>query len=315
MFTCKRCGHNATTKGNLLTHLKRKRTCQPLVSDISVHELISEFNSRSNSSPNSTSISNSSATPTQRSKREKTHACLTCNKMFTSVSGLSHHKHICKGKIQDEIVSTIIETITTDKHVTVNVNFNDNSNQSNTQNNTLQMNRFLEEDISHITNNKRVMLNHLQNKSNGVAKFIKDVHFDMNYPENQTIRLRNVKRPFLQVWNNDEWEVCPCDEVVTDLINNAKNYFDEFINDNATFITQKLGAEPLEGMECYIRALKDLVSGEVDARDVKILWKQLFSKIMASIINFKDQLEIRQRQAQLNAQVNAQVNAEVPQLL
>ena len=43
-YDCIRCGKHFTTKPSLFTHLRMKRTCLPIQSDISVQEIMAEYN-------------------------------------------------------------------------------------------------------------------------------------------------------------------------------------------------------------------------------------------------------------------------------
>ena len=76
--TCERCGHNSTTKGNLLQHLNKTNECTATHSTRSRKDIIDEL----------TGVNNP----------KKRYVCEFCQKKFSSVSTKSHHKKICKGK-------------------------------------------------------------------------------------------------------------------------------------------------------------------------------------------------------------------------
>ena len=75
--TCERCGHNATTKGNLLHHLKNVKECKTTNSTRSRKDIIDELTG---------------------DDLERRFECEFCHKKFTSSSSKCHHKLICKEK-------------------------------------------------------------------------------------------------------------------------------------------------------------------------------------------------------------------------
>ena len=77
-YMCERCGHNSTTKGNLLQHLNKTNECSATNSTRSRKEIIDELTGVND--PN------------------KRYVCEFCQKKFSSISTRSHHKKICKGK-------------------------------------------------------------------------------------------------------------------------------------------------------------------------------------------------------------------------
>ena len=75
---CERCGHNSTTKGNLLQHLNKTNECSATNSTRSRKEIIDEL--------------------TGVNDPQKKYVCEFCQKKFSSVSTRSHHKKVCKRK-------------------------------------------------------------------------------------------------------------------------------------------------------------------------------------------------------------------------
>ncbi len=76
-FTCKRCGHSATTKGNLIQHLRSKRTCSAKNDDVPREELIEELQ--------------------KREYKTDTTTCSFCKKLL-SKSQIARHKKTCPQK-------------------------------------------------------------------------------------------------------------------------------------------------------------------------------------------------------------------------
>lgn len=76
IYTCKRCGYIASTKGNLLQHLRRKKPCIVSKENISIEDYISEL--------------------THMEYNEVTYDCQFCNRKFNTPQGRSRHKKVCK---------------------------------------------------------------------------------------------------------------------------------------------------------------------------------------------------------------------------
>lgn len=270
LYMCKRCGYNFKSKGNLLTHLRKVKPCNASHLNISRVDLIDELGTKL--------------------IREKNFECTSCQKRFTTRQGLSRHKlSACKQKPTD--ITSFLEKICDSfdkmtKAQPIHVNFTNNitSNSHNLTNNTININCFGDENIDHILSNGRKMINYLENKQGGVLKFIEQTNFDDEHPENKNVRLPNVKLPFLQIWNN-KWVTRDRDEVLDDLINYTKNHFDEFFCENENFIKSKVGSQRLDRIECWIRGLKDVASGEIDEPRIVKLQKELRRKILALIVD------------------------------
>lgn len=78
---CKRCGHESSTKGNLLKHLRRKNPCVNSVADISVDECIKEL--------------------LQKNTNEKTWDCEHCGKQFNNYQNRWRHLKTCKSAVSE----------------------------------------------------------------------------------------------------------------------------------------------------------------------------------------------------------------------
>lgn len=73
-FICERCGHEATTKGNLMLHLRKKSVCAAINSDRTREEIIKNLT---------------------RVGKTKTHKCNYCESMFSTPQGKHQHMQVC----------------------------------------------------------------------------------------------------------------------------------------------------------------------------------------------------------------------------
>lgn len=74
-FVCERCGHKATTKGNLIQHLKKKTVCPTTNSKRTREEIIASL--------------------TRVSDKPKIHGCNYCELMFSTPQGKHQHMKAC----------------------------------------------------------------------------------------------------------------------------------------------------------------------------------------------------------------------------
>lgn len=73
-FVCERCGHKATTKGNLILHLKKKNICSTTHSTRTREEVIQSLT---------------------RATKPKIHQCNFCESMFSTPQGKHQHMKAC----------------------------------------------------------------------------------------------------------------------------------------------------------------------------------------------------------------------------
>lgn len=81
---CKRCGYETTARQSLRTHLMKKKTCEPIMSNTEVIVLLQEINTKQETIYN-----------------EITYNCTFCQKRFNSTGNKSRHQKVCtQAKIQ-----------------------------------------------------------------------------------------------------------------------------------------------------------------------------------------------------------------------
>lgn len=96
MFKCKRCGHESSTKSNLLKHLRRKNSCTPSNDKTTIDDYIKELLGT-------------------KQYNETTFNCCFCSKPFNSRQNMHRHKKTCKKaerSVKDD-VNILKQTIAT----------------------------------------------------------------------------------------------------------------------------------------------------------------------------------------------------------
>ena len=107
-FECIRCGYTTQRKYNLITHLKRKRVCEPEILDIERDILLDELSvderrtlsniiQESPTVPKSSKEGNKTNTQICNTKVTKEFSCINCGKTFNHKNNMYRHKkHRCK---------------------------------------------------------------------------------------------------------------------------------------------------------------------------------------------------------------------------
>lgn len=256
-FDCERCGHQATTKGNLLHHLKNKKICLDKNSKRTREAIIADIIGENEVNPN------------------RRHKCNYCEKKFTSASSKCHHKKICPHRpgaspnvqntevSNDELLFDEPSTSTQNmQHIKVNAEasypniqntdkqieimqkeitelrqivkalqassskttVNNNSNNTNTTNNTTNN----IQNINIIVNTfgqeqlghltPEFLSNCIANPTKGFSKLIENIHYNPDVPENHNLRFKSSKRNTFERYDNEDWHECDASNTLEELI-------------------------------------------------------------------------------------------------
>lgn len=190
-FVCKRCQYTTNTKSRFITHITRKKPCEPLYSNIDRSDLIEELNHLNDFKP---------------------YGCDVCSARFSHKSGLYRHKAVHKEDSTQHSnapehsenthhTSTSTSTITntnngsnTGSGVLVNGNNNDVTNSTTNNNITVNLNIFGYEDKEHL--DMEFLTKCLKNvTANGIPDLIEKIHLNPNFPQNHNVRLKRIKPP------------------------------------------------------------------------------------------------------------------------
>ena len=224
-YECNRCGYSTTVKANLLSHLRRKKPCKTILSDIPTETLLSQI---------------------IRSKCGT--VCDMCGKTYANRPNLLRHMKICNMHNQDTDITRLVDEVTSMKSVI---------EQQQQQINTLL-------DQSHATvqiknhNHDNTIIQNIQNivVNNAPTKIrefgcenmkavptewisscfmdlkfrelLESLHFDPNFPENNNIRIKSIKREMAEIYSNNKWFSVPMTEGLHMLIDQGTRIFKEY---------------------------------------------------------------------------------------
>jgi hypothetical protein len=297
-FVCKRCGYECKLKHHLLSHLKRKNICDPKVSDMSIDTLLGELE------PNR-SVSN--------------YKCEYCSKQFNNNSNRYRHQKICKLnplKVKDQEIDnlkSIVETLQTQMNKintgekTINTNNGTINNIQQNNNITIQLKSFGFENIAHIESDIRYLTQCLLNKD--VTGLLENIHCDKNFPENHNVRIKSLKKEFMETFVDGRWIVTDQEETLDELLNKGYRILNFFSYRNKDNIVADEGVEEYREMRQWLESLYH------DHKIRKPLKRKMLILFMNNKTLFLEKEESEQKESSSNmqdTQRNITITQQVP---
>ena len=106
-----------------------------------------------------------------------------------------------------------------------------------------------DEKIQHILVDKSRMDSYVRAAYKAIPRMVEDVYFDNTHPENMTVRSKNSRSPYIEVYVSGTWELKPKKEVLDDLISSCADDIEEHLDkgeSNAPVVFQEKCREALE---------------------------------------------------------------------
>lgn len=201
---CCRCGSQFSTKTNLKKHLAAARTCEPKLADLDREQLLEELS---------------------RPKNDK-HKC-ACGSTFTRADNQKRHEKTCEA-----------HATASDQGRAASIGTN-NGNVNIYQNTYNITNNFGQENLSYLC--PKFMKSSVLNRMLGFARWVEEVHFNPDHPENMNVRIenRNKGNPlFVSVYEDGEFKTRVTDEVFNSIRENASISLDDFALNNRELFDQ-----------------------------------------------------------------------------
>jgi hypothetical protein len=248
-FICKRCDQEFKTKSQLKTHLQRKNPCIFNKIDFDRNILIEELY--------------------ERNLNDKTYDCEYCNMKFNHSSGKSHHKKICKSKPLDKItvlektVENLVSQIEDLKKQPINIT---NNNNNNTINNTqINLNGIKLKDFGR--ENMDALPESLISSLFCDLRFrelLAQLHCDPNFPENQNIRIRSIKRNTMEIFRNNKWDIVSFSKGLQELLLQGHKIFKDFYKkDKERILEEDMDEGDLRELLFQLQKIENLNKNEI----------------------------------------------------
>jgi len=236
IIQCERCGTEFKNLRNLRCHFDRKNTCKPLLKDISIEELKEKYK-----------------------VKKGCYKCENCGKEFKTSSGKCKHKKKClvnpiiiekkeNDKLKEELDKEIskrkelekqVEQLLLEKTQLQEANaklvVNGNNNNSNLttigrDQNIIVINNFGEENIEYLLKDENFIKKCIESPINSIHKYLDNVHFNKEHPENRNIKMTNLLGPYMDYIKEGKWNKIEKDVLIPKIIDKSIDTIDEIID-------------------------------------------------------------------------------------
>ena len=236
IIQCERCGTEFKNLRNLRCHFDRKNTCKPLLKDISIEELKEKYK-----------------------VKKGCYKCENCGKEFKTSSGKCKHKKKCLvnpviiekktiSKLETELDKEVskrrelekqVEQLLLEKTQLQEANaklvVNGNNNNSNLttigrDQNIIVINNFGEENIEYLLKDENFIKKCIESPINSIHKYLDNVHFNKEHPENRNIKMTNLLGPYMDYIKEGKWNKIEKDVLIPKIIDKSIDTIDEIID-------------------------------------------------------------------------------------
>ena len=241
---CDRCGYNFTTIANLRKHLNKKNTCEPILKDISIEELKEKYK-----------------------VKKGCYKCENCGKEFKTSSGKCKHKKKClvnpiiiekkendklkeelefvknekdkkvskRKELEKQVEQLLLEKTRINQENHIGVINNDNSQNTNIN---IVFN-FGEENVEYLLKDENFIKKCIESPINSIHKYLDNVHFNKEHPENRNIKMTNLLGPYMDYIKEGKWNKIEKNILIPKMIDKSIGTIDDIIDKKKEEINNK----------------------------------------------------------------------------
>lgn len=267
VFDCERCGYSSKLKTNLKRHLEKKIQCKLITSSTKTStELLHEL---------------------YKDELEDINYLCECGNKYKYQSNLCRHQHNCEQYLQSKKLKEleeIVQALQQNNNNLLNANtngdhnnINNNSNNNIVNHNIIIVNNFGNEDISYLS--PEFIEKCTCYLSLGIKSMAKAIHLNKNHPENHTMKVTNVKSPFIPVIQDQKWILKDKKDVLKFLIEKIADILKSHFDDNKEGIKEKYNSYKRDAIEMYHERLE---------KEDKELWNKIMKDVYLMFANDKE---------------------------
>ena len=250
MFVCKRCGYECNRKDYLISHLNKIKECSINFENIDRGIYIKELQ---------TKIYN-----------DKNYKCEFCEKQFNNTSSKSRHKKTCNKKPQldiNELSNTVQILLKKNNELEEKINNISINTTNNTTNNTQNINITVPKLKNFGWENMEAIPESLISSLFMNLRFkelLANLHCDPNFPENQNVRIKSVKRNTMEIYRNNKWDIVTFTKGLTDLLLQGHKIFTDYYNkDKKRILEEDMDEQDLREILSQLQKIQDLNKSEI----------------------------------------------------
>ena len=307
VYTCKRCGYSCNNKSYYRKHLLRKIPCEPLIADISIHELLTVLSKKKTKEISSIGVSSE---PTKyaeirskyaenenlsvlyaeiRSKYaentlvDKTQiSCIYCGKVFKSER--YRVQHVNRGHCISAGYQKTAESECTNSHINEkDVIIASQIALINELRNQIEL--LIKEKGNTYTYNQNIIIQPFgkENLAHIKSEYVKDliqtspvkciprllkaIHFDEEHKENKNIKIPNKKQSLAQIFNGTDWVYKDKKDTIDNMTDKAYGIINEHYTGDCSYMN--------DFKKQYENEDKEVLKKVVKETEVMILNSQL----------------------------------------
>ena len=229
LYVCPRCGYSANRKGNIRTHLLKKKPCDNIFNDTDRNFLLKNLNIcnkeidsqytdiQQTTKQSAEYIRQSHLQTSQQSTtytRPQKHPSKRKNKLPAITSSQENEKFlISQLAAKDAQIEKLIECVTKEKNKST-VTFN----KKNTVH--LHLNAHHATDFSHITDKDYYRI--MNHAVGAIREFVCKAHFDPAVPQNNNIYISNLRNNHVMLFDGKNWNIQDRDSALELLIDRSE---------------------------------------------------------------------------------------------
>lgn len=263
-YKCPRCGYEINIKTKYMNHLRRKKLCNPTISNNNLDNEYFKYGIEEKiksdiltpKKPKMTHyLPKMTPNDPKMTPNDPKNQCKYCNKFYSKKCHLTRHLKTCKEKLKDdedkENLLNLVEMLNSqldEQRKQLNKQLEEQREQIKEQNeqikelikkagvnigtqnniqNNIQILAYGNSDISHLTDKDYVKC--LKHSNFCIPHLIKEIHFNPKKPENHNIYISNLKNNYVMIYNGHKW-----------MLNDREESIQNLIDDKESIIEQKL---------------------------------------------------------------------------
>jgi hypothetical protein len=240
IIQCDRCSKTFYKLDNLRRHFHNKKICKPILNDIPIEQLIEKYK-----------------------VKKGCYKCENCGKEYKTTDGKYKHKKKCsvnpiiiekktiniledelesvkkeknkevirRKELEKQVEQLILEkTQLQEANAKLVVNGNNNNSNLTTigrDQNIIIVNNFGEENIEYLLKDENFIKKCIESPINSIHKYLDNVHFNKEHPENRNIKMTNLLGPYMDYIKEGKWNKIEKNILIPKIIDKSIDVIDD----------------------------------------------------------------------------------------